>query len=177
LRIIGGHRKGRIVKTPNNSKVRPTTDRAKEGLFNILVNRYKLGKVTVLDLFSGTGSISYEFASRGCQDIISVELDRRNASMINKNISQLDFGQIRILNTDAFKFLSATTGKWDIIFADPPYTFTTIKNLPDLVFDNQSRLKPGGIFILEHPRNLSFENHPHFTERRKYGMVNFSFFY
>jgi 16S rRNA (guanine966-N2)-methyltransferase len=175
LRIIGGKYKGRRIEPPANFKARPTTDFAREGLFNILNNRIDFETVTVLDLFSGTGSISYEFASRGAASIYLVEKDMRHISGIKHIIRELGLTNIKPVHIDVKAFLKTCSMKFDIVFADPPYDLSWLTNLPDLI-TTSGVIKEDGFLILEHPKSLSFKDHLVFFEHRNYGGVNFSFF-
>ena len=175
MRIIGGKYKGRRIEPPSDFKARPTTDFAREGLFNILNNRVDFESIAVLDLFSGTGSISYEFASRGAAAVHLVEKDRRHIYGIKRIIRELDMENIRPIHIDVKAFLKTCTAKYDIVFADPPYELKWLKDLPDLVCSS-GVMKEDGFFILEHPRGLNFNDHSLFFEHRNYGGVNFSFF-
>jgi 16S rRNA (guanine(966)-N(2))-methyltransferase RsmD len=175
LRIIGGRYSGRRINPPSNFKARPTTDFAREGLFNILNNRIDFESVIVLDLFSGTGSISYEFASRGAEAVHLVEKDIRHISGIKKILKELDLDNVKPIHIDVRTYLKACLIKYDIVFADPPYELAWLKELPDLVTE-AGILKEDGFLILEHPRDISFANHKLFFEHRNYGGVNFSFF-
>ncbi len=175
MRIIGGKYKGRRIDPPANFKARPTTDFAREGLFNILNNRIDFETVTVLDLFSGTGSISYEFASRGAASVHLVEKDMRHISGIKRIIREYDFKNIKPVHIDVKAFLKTCTAKFDIVFADPPYELPWLKDLPDLV-SGAGVIKEDGFFVLEHPKALNFKDHRLFFEHRNYGGVNFSFF-
>ena len=161
---------------PTNLQARPTTDMAKESLFNILNNMIDFEETSVLDMFGGTGGISFEFASRGCQDIVTIEKCNINYNFIRKTINELGVAkQINLIKGDAFKFVGSTGEKWDLIFADPPYMLKELPTLPDLIFE-KGLLKEGGIFILEHPKEYNFAGHKHFSDHRNYGHVNFSFF-
>lgn len=175
MRIISGQYKGKHINPGKNFTARPTTDIAKEGLFNIITNYFDYTDVKVLDLFSGTGSISYEFASRGCMDITSIELNFKNYAFIKKTINELGFNQITSFRADAFKFLKMSNISYDIIFADPPYDLDGIGELPDLVF-SKKLLNDEGWFILEHSEKYNFAKHPNFSELRKYSQVHFSIF-
>lgn len=175
MRIISGTHKGRHLYPPKNFRARPTTDTAKESLFNILVNYYDLEKVKVLDLFSGTGGIGFEFVSRGCIEAHLVEKNRKHISFIEKTISEFKFEQIKVFHTDAFRAIRNTPDRYDLIFADPPYDMPGTEKLPDMIFE-YSLLKENGRFILEHSSKQNFSVHPHFIEHRKYGNVQFSFF-
>jgi 16S rRNA (guanine966-N2)-methyltransferase len=175
LRIIGGKYKGRRINPPENFKARPTTDFAREGLFNILNNRVDFETINVLDLFSGTGSISYEFASRGAASVHLVEKDLKHISGIRRILKDLDFRNVKPIHIDVRAYLKTCSVKYDIVFADPPYGLSWIRELPDLVTQS-GVIKEDGFFILEHPRDLSFTGHELFFEHRHYGGVNFSFF-
>jgi 16S rRNA (guanine(966)-N(2))-methyltransferase RsmD len=175
LRIIGGRYKGRRINPPSNFQARPTTDFAREGLFNILNNRVEFESINVLDLFSGTGSISYEFASRGAATVHLVETNPRHIAGIKKILKELDLQNVRPIHIDVRAYLKTCTAKYDIVFADPPYELSWLKELPDLV-TQAGVIKADGFFILEHPRDLNFDSHKLFFEHRNYGGVNFSFF-
>jgi len=175
MRIINGHLSGRRPVVPKNLLARPTTDMAREGLFNILRNRLDFEDCRVLDLFSGTGIISFEFASLGCRDITSVERDRFHCAAIRKNFELLDIHSIRLIETDVFNFIKKGVHPFDFIFADPPYNHPLISDLPSMVI-GKSRLVTGGFFVLEHGPDKSFKKCPGFTEERNYGKVHFSFF-
>ena len=176
MRIVSGKFKGRRFSPPKNLHARPTTDIAKESLFNILDNRVDFEAIHVLDMFAGTGSIGFEFASRGCRHVVSLEIDPVNHSFIQKIIKEMDMKDvITLIKCNSFHFLEKTKAKFDLIFADPPYDHKELKNLPDLIFTGKI-LNPEGLLILEHSKNEDFTNHPHFLEKRKYGHVNFSFF-
>jgi 16S rRNA (guanine966-N2)-methyltransferase len=175
LRIISGRYKGRRIDPPAGFTARPTTDYARESLFNILNNRIDFEAVNVLDLFAGTGSISYEFASRGTPEIHLVEKDPRHISFIRKMVEQMKLENIKPIHIDVKAFLKTCRFKYDIIFADPPYDLRWLGDIPDLVAEAEI-MKDDGFFILEHPKNFSFNNHRSFFEHRNYGSVNFSFF-
>ena len=175
MRIIGGRYKGRRINPPSNFRARPTTDFAREGLFNILNNRVDFESINVLDLFSGTGSISYEFASRGASTVHLVEKDLRHISGIRKILKELDLQNVRPIHIDVKAYLKTCSAKYDVVFADPPYELSWLKELPDLV-TQAGVIKDDGFFILEHPRGISFASHKLFFEHRNYGGVNFSFF-
>jgi 16S rRNA (guanine966-N2)-methyltransferase len=175
MRIVSGTHKGRHIQPPANIDVRPTTDFAKEALFDILNNRIDYEETSVLDLFAGTGSISYEFASRGAKDITSVDINYRCNDFIRTAAAAYGFSNIRTVKADAFAFIGFCKVQYDLIFADPPYELKKINEIPDLIFNNDL-IKKGGIFILEHSREYDFTKHPAFTEHRNYGKVNFTFF-
>jgi len=175
LRIIGGKYKGRIISPVSGLKARPTTDFARESLFNILNNRIDFESVSVLDLFSGTGSIGFEFASRGAEIVHLVERDKKHISGIRQTIEKIGFANVKPIHIDVKAYLKTCKIKYDIVFADPPYDLVWLKDIPDLVIES-GVLKEEGFFILEHPRSMDFENHERFFEHRNYGSVNFSFF-
>ncbi|MCT4590914.1 MAG: RsmD family RNA methyltransferase [Carboxylicivirga sp.] len=176
MRIISGKLKGRRFSPPKSFSARPTTDIARESLFNVLNNRVDFEDLQVLDLFGGTGSISYEFASRGCTDITTVELNYKHFSFIKTMLKEFDLAEdIRVIKADVFKYLQKCDLKYDLIFADPPFDLKDFESIPDRFFEN-SLLKTDGIFILEHSDKKNFESHPNFNEVKKYGKVHFSFF-
>lgn len=177
MRVITGKYKGRSFEVPRTFKARPTTDFAKENLFNVLTNNYLDFEegVRALDLFAGTGSISIELVSRGCDQVISVEKDRDHHAFICKIMQEVKTDKCLPIRGDVFKYLKSGRERFDFIFADPPYELTGLETLPDLIFENDL-LKEDGLFVLEHGKKNSFEEHPHFIERRVYGSVNFSFF-
>ncbi len=178
MRIISGQHKGKRIVAPKNLPVRPTTDMAKESLFNILNNRLSFQDTRVLDLFAGTGNISYEFASRGTQDITSVDQNFHCIKFIKKTVSELQFeNKITPIKSDVFKFLEKKQSPYDCIFADPPYDFSEEQFLtvPNLIFQHDL-LSPEGILIVEHSTFTNLSEHPHFVEKKKYGSVCLSFF-
>lgn len=176
MRIIGGEFKGRHFSPGSSFKARPTTDFAKENLFNILIHRIELEEISVLDLFGGTGSISLEFVSRGCGNVTCVEKNYRHYSFIKDTVKKLGVEKtVRVIKGDVFRFLEKTPGKFDLIFADPPYELPNLDTLPNLIFEN-NLLTQNGIFILEHGKKHNFSSHPRFFELRKYGSVHFSMF-
>jgi len=175
MRIVSGRFKGKVFSPPKNFNARPTTDFAKEGLFNILLNTFDLEEVEVLDLFAGTGSISFEFASRGAQRIDLVELNFNHLKFISGVIRELGLKQIHTIKGNAFQYLKACSYRYDIIFADPPYEMEGIEMVPALVFE-KILLKEDGWLILEHSASYNFETHPHFYKVRNYGSVHFSIF-
>ena len=176
MRIIGGEFKGRHFSPGSSFKARPTTDFAKENLFNILIHRMDLEEISVLDLFGGTGSITLEFVSRGCGKVTCVEKNYRHFSFIQSTVKKLDIEKaVHLIKGDVFRILEKSAGKYDLIFADPPYDLPNLETLPDLIFQH-NLLTPEGIFILEHGKANSFESHPRFSELRKYGSVHFSMF-
>lgn len=179
MRIIAGKYRHRRFEVPHGFKARPTTDFAKEGLFNILHNMYIDfdSEPKALDLFCGTGSISLELLSRGCCKVVSVEKDFQHYQFIHKVCQQLGDQNWIPLHGDVFKYLAKAepTQQFDLIFADPPYTLPNLKDIPDVVFAS-GVLADDGVFVLEHGKTNDFSQNPHFVERRSYGSVNFSFF-
>jgi len=177
LRIISGKYKHRHFEVPRTFKARPTTDFAKEGLFNILCNEYVdfEESLSALDLFAGTGSISLELLSRGCSHVVSVEQDTQHFRFLVQTARTLNDFAWTPLRTDVFRYLSKPRERFNIVFADPPYALNRIPELPNLIFNN-GLLVENGIFVLEHGKDHDFSAHPCFIEHRAYGSVNFSFF-
>lgn len=177
MRVVSGIYKGRRFDVPRSFKARPTTDFAKENLFNVLSNRldFEEGGVEALDLFAGTGSISLELLSRRCAQVVSVEKDREHYAFICRVMRELRAENWLPVHADVFRFVAKAHRAYDFVFADPPYELKGIETLPDLVLGG-GLLKPGGLFVLEHGKRNSFEGHPCFAEHRAYGSVNFSFF-
>ena len=175
MRIIAGTLKGRRLNPPANLPVRPTTDMAREGLFNILNNYVDFEDCTVMDLFAGTGAMSIEFISRGVREVTSIDINNACTDYIKSEAQRLELRNLRVVRADVFDLLKRANRKFDIVFAEPPYAIEGLETLPDLVFEHQL-LNEDGIFILEHPREYSFEEHPHFWQHRNYGKVNFTFF-
>ena len=175
MRIISGKYKGRRISAPSNITARPTTDFAKEGLFNLLNNRIDFEGIDVLDLFAGTGGIGVEFVSRDCNSVISIEQNERHCAFIRKVCAELKIDNLSLMKTDVFKFINSCHTQFDMIFADPPYDLDKLAEIPNLIFA-QKMLKPVGLFVLEHSSKNSFELHPNFSDHRSYGSVNFTFF-
>lgn len=175
MRIVSGKFKGKLISPPKNFKLRPTTDIAKESLFNIISNWYDIDDLTVLDLFAGTGSISYEFISRGCISVVSVEKNFRHSEFIRRTVTDLNVSNATVIKSDVFLFLNSCNKTFDFIFADPPFDLETILNIPDYVFRNKL-LNESGTLVVEHSSDTDFSEHPNFIEIRKYGKVNFSVF-
>ena len=176
MRIITGQYKGRHFDIPRSFKARPTTDFAKENIFNVLIKYVDFDDACALDLFSGTGSISLELLSRGCRQVVSVELDRDHHRFIQDCINKLNALNVQCIRGDVFRFLKSCHQQFNFIFADPPYALKEIPTLPDLIFEHQLLQQPDGIFCLEHGKDHDFSQHPHFLEHRQYGSVNFSLF-
>ena len=175
MRIISGKYRGRHITPPKNITARPTTDFAKESLFNLLQNRFDFEGLEVLDLFAGTGSISLECVSRGAREVTAVELAHVQQNFIIQTSKQLGITNLNVFRGDVFKYINACRLRFDFIFADPPYALPTLPTLPNLVFD-KDLLRPEGWFVLEHSADNEFTTHPHFLEHRQYGSVNFTFF-
>lgn len=163
------------MPNPRGFAARPTTDFAKESLFNILFNYFDFEEKEVLDLFSGTGGISYEFASRGCASVTAVEKDFKHYNYIRSVVEKMKIEEVVPLKLDVFKYLKECHSQFNIIFADPPYSMDGIETIPDLIFDN-NLLKEQGMFVLEHPKTMDFSQHKRFILHKFYGSVNFSFF-
>jgi len=174
MRIIGGALKGREIHAPHLT-ARPTTDFAKEGLFNILANMVDFEELHILDLFGGSGNITFEFASRGCPSVTCVEMNSVHASFIKKTAQQLQLNSIRVVRHNVFDFIPICTQTYDLIFADPPFDLQHFEKLPIKIF-SANILNPNGIFILEHPISFDFHDIQGFRRRVKYGNVHFSFF-
>ena len=185
MRIITGIYKGRHFEIPRTFKARPTTDFAKENIFNVMAGYIDFEGAAALDLFSGTGSISLELLSRGCQQVVSVEMDRDHHRFICDCLKKLNpsqgegaassMGKVLPIRGDVFRFIKSCHQQFDFIFADPPYALTELPKIPDLVLE-KGLLKDGGIFVFEHGKNHDFSNHPRFVEHRSYGSVNFTLF-
>ncbi len=175
MRIITGIYKGRHFEIPRSFKARPTTDFAKENIFNVLRGYMELEGTTALDLFAGTGSISLELVSRGCDKVISVEADRDHANFIRQCFKKLGTEQDILIRGDVFRFLKSCHQQFDFIFADPPYDLPELPTIPKLVLEG-GLLADSGIFVFEHGKRHDFSGHPGFVEHRSYGSVNFSIF-
>ena len=175
MRIITGKYKGRHFDVPRTFKARPTTDFAKENNINVLRAYVDFEETRALDLFGGTGSITAELLSRGCSEVVCVELDRQHAAFIRSVIAQLKAENARLYITDALRFAERSADGFDLVFADPPYKLQELPELPERVLKG-GVLREGGIFLLEHGNNIDFSDNPCFLEHRAYGSVNFSFF-
>lgn len=175
MRIVGGKYRGKKLPYSAKMDLRPTTDFAKESLFNLLNNKIDLEGISFLDLFSGTGNISYELISRGAGLGTCVDISAPSFKYRKGVIETMDFEELKSLKMDVFKFMRSSKRKFDLVFADPPYDLSQIPELPDLVFQH-ALLKADGLFVLEHPEDHTFGGHPHFSEHRRYGRVNFTFF-
>jgi 16S rRNA (guanine966-N2)-methyltransferase len=174
VRIIGGKHKGRRLSPPKQESVRPTTDFARESLFTLIENRLDIDGINALDLFSGTGAISFELGSRGANSIQSIDQNVKMLGFIKKEAALLKL-PITTIKHNVFKWLKSAHGQYDLIFADPPYQIENYQEIPTLVF-NANLLKENGWLIVEHPSQISFAEHPHFESLRTYGAVHFTFF-
>lgn len=174
MRITGGGLKGRKI-TDKQLNLRPTTNKAKQALFNILRNRVEWSECMALDLFSGTGSISFEMVSNGCKEVTAVDINPQNCGVIRNTAKQLGLTNIIIVRSDALSFIRSHSKPYDIIIADPPYDYPHYEVIPQLIFE-RNLLSPNGWLIIEHSKRTSFKELPHFIEQRAYGEVNFSFF-
>jgi len=175
MRIIGGSLKGIRLNPPKNLPVRPTTDLAKEALFNILQNQIELQGLKVLDLFSGTGHIALEFASRYAETVTAVDRSQHCIYYLKDTAKQHNLPQVTAFKGDVFKYLEQEDARYDLIFADPPYDLARIPELPKLIFGKRM-LAPGGLLIIEHQSLQNLSGHPNFTNQRRYGHSSFSFF-
>jgi 16S rRNA (guanine966-N2)-methyltransferase len=176
MRIISGKYGGRRIHPPHNMPyTRPTTDIAKEGLFNMLQNRVQIDGAKTLDLFGGTGCISYELASRGASDLTIIEKDSQMLGFMKKNIELLKMENVQLLQMDVFQFLSTCKNQYDIIFAGPPYALNTIDQLPKMIVEQQL-ISPEGYFILEHTPRNNYKDFKGYSFERNYGTTIFSFF-
>ena len=175
MRIISGKYKGRHFDIPRTFKARPTTDFAKENLFNILTNIVDFEETTALDLFSGTGSISLELLSRGCKKVTSVEMDSQHFAFLKKCQNTLQESAWHAVRDDVFRFIRRCNTSYSLVFADPPYALKELKTIPDLVL-NSNLLNQGGMLVFEHGKDNDFSEHPCFFRHVAYGSVNFSFF-
>ena len=175
MRIVGDTHRSRQFHIPEHLGIRPTTDFAKEALFNILQHRIDFEGMKVLDLFGGSGSISYEFASRGCAEITTVEKNLKCCDFIKKTAKEFKFENIKVIKMDVFSFLKMSPDTFDIIFADPPFKLENIQRIPSLVFEKKL-LNENGMLIAEHPSDVNFASIKEMKEKREYGTVNFSIF-
>lgn len=175
MRIISGSCGGRTINPPKNLRARPTTDFAKENLFNVLGNVVDFEGIDVLDLFAGTGSISYEFASRGAASVTSVEINAVHYNFIRTTAKTYGLTNIHPVKANVFLYLKSCAKKYDVIFSDAPYDLEGSESVVDMVLE-KGLLKEGGIFIFEHSKNKDFSSHPRFSRLRSYGSVQFSIF-
>ena len=175
MRIIGGRYRSRKIHLSPNLKARPTTDFAKEGLFNIVNNLIDWPESVALDLFSGTGSIAFELVSRGCKKVITVEKENIHWRFISQTKEKLNATELIPIRADVFKFIDSCREQFDLIFADPPWDLPELNDLPTTIFE-KNLLKPGAILIIEHSKKINLSQLSHFSMERKYGSVHFSFF-
>lgn len=175
MRIITGLYKGRHFDVPRSFKARPTTDFAKENIFNVVNGYMDLDGTVALDLFAGTGSISLELLSRGCSHVVSVEADRDHAAFIRQCMTKIGTDDCLLIRGDVFRFMKSCKQQFDFIFADPPYALKQLPEIPSLIF-LYGLLKDGGLLVFEHGKDNDFSAHEHFVEHRSYGSVNFSLF-
>lgn len=175
MRIVTGKYRGRHFDVPRSFKARPTTDMAKENIFNVIRGYIDLDGADALDLFTGTGSISLELLSRGCASVVGVEKDRDHARFIQQCVSKIGAQNYDLIRGDALRFLKSPGRQFDFIFADPPYAMPELAQLPELVL-NSGMLRPDGIMVLEHGHDHNFADNPNFIDHRSYGSVNFSIF-
>lgn len=175
MRIITGKYKGRHFDVPRSFKARPTTDFAKENIFNVMNGYIDFEDCTALDLFAGTGSISLELLSREAKTVVSVEMDRDHANFIRQCLKKIDDENCMLIKGDVFRFVKSCKQKFDFIFADPPYALPNLTTIPDLIFEHDL-LAEDGVFVFEHGKDNDFSSHPRFKEHRSYGSVNFSIF-
>ena len=175
MRIIRGKYGRRRFDVPSNISARPTTDFARENIFNVLENLTDLEDADCLDLFAGTGAISFEFLSRECRHVTAVEKAATQWRFISQVAQRLNIDNFTLIRGDVFRFVATCTGKFDVIFADPPYDLPRFGEIPSLILGSKM-LREGTIFVIEHSRNYDFSNLPHFLEHRVYGSVNFSIF-
>ncbi len=173
MRIISGKYRGRSINPPKNLRARPTTDFAKENIFNVLNNLVDFEECSVLDLFAGTGSVSYEFASRGAKSVTSVEINSVHHNFIRKSAAELGADNIFAVKANVFLYLKSCRQQFDIIFSDAPYDLEGSEKVIDLVFEGDL-LAEDGILIFEHSKNQKFDNHPNFWQSRSYGSVQFT---
>ncbi len=175
MRIVSGKYKGRIIDPPRNLRARPTTDFAKENLFNVLDNLVDFEECDVLDLFAGTGSIGYEFASRGARSVTSVEINPVHHSFIRRTAERLGMENFYAVKANAFLYVKNCSKQFDVIFSDAPYDLEGSERIIDAVLEGEL-LRPDGIFVFEHSRKADFSSIPAFWQLRSYGSVQFSFF-
>lgn len=175
MRIISGKYKGRAINPPRNLRARPTTDFAKENLFNVLGNLVDFEECDVLDLFAGTGSISYEFASRGVRSVTSVEINSVHHAFIRRTASELGISNLYAVKANAFLYLKSAAKQFDIIFSDAPYDLEGAEEIISLVLE-EDRLADEGFLVFEHSKGKDYSSHPNFWQQRSYGSVQFSFF-
>ncbi len=175
MRIIRGKYGRRRFDVPRNITARPTTDFARENIFNVIENLRDIESTRVLDLFAGTGAISWEFASRGAASVTAVEMASVQAGFINSVKNKLGDTAVKVVRGDVFKFLAAVRAPYDIVFADPPYDHPRFEEIPSLILDSKAVVS-GTLVIVEHSKTRDFSSLPGFMQHRAYGSVNFSIF-
>ena len=175
MRIISGKYRGRTINPPKNLRARPTTDFAKENLFNVLANMVDFEECDILDLFAGTGSISYEFASRGARSVTSVEINPVHFNFIRSTVRELEFDNVYVVKANVFLYLKSVAKQFDLIFSDAPYDLEGSAQVIDAVFE-KDLLREDGILVFEHSAKQDFSSYPNFYQLRSYGSVQFSFF-
>jgi 16S rRNA (guanine966-N2)-methyltransferase len=175
MRIIGGSFHRRVLRPPAGLPVRPTTDKAKEALFNILNNYIDFEDIYVLDLFAGTGSIAFEFASRGAKEVLAVDRENRCVRYMQQVKQQLGMSNLKVIKADAIRMINTLHKGFDIVFCDPPYDMAGVDKLPDQIFSGDLLL-PEAVLIIEHDKNISFDDRPNFLFKKNYSKVHFSFF-
>ncbi|MBE8714951.1 RsmD family RNA methyltransferase [Sphingobacterium hungaricum] len=175
MRIIGGRLGGLRLNPPSNLPVRPTTDLAKEALFNILQNRLDFDELICMDLFAGTGNISFELASRGVESVLAIDIHFKCLAYIQETAKKMAIDSIRTQKADVLKFVSSCKDKFNFIFADPPYDLPRLPQLANMIFENELLLENGWL-VIEHPSNRIIESSSYFVETRKYGISSFSFY-
>lgn len=175
MRIIGGKLKGRTITPPGNLRARPTTDFARESLFNLLNNMIGIEGSDALDLFAGTGAVSYELASRGASSVVSVEINALHHNFIRRTAARLGLGELYPVKANVFLYLKTTPKRFDIIFSDAPYDLAGSEKVVEMVFE-RGLLRPGGVFVFEHSKGKDFSDYPYFHSVRNYGSVYFSIF-
>jgi 16S rRNA (guanine(966)-N(2))-methyltransferase RsmD len=175
MRIISGSHRGRVIDPPRNLRARPTTDFAKENLFNVLGNMVDFEGLRVLDLFAGTGSIGYEFCSRGAAEVTAVEINAVHYNFIRQTAATFGFGALHAVKANVFLYLRSVTRPFDLVFSDAPYDLAGAEQVIPLVLEG-SVLRPGGLLVFEHSKGLDFSTHPRFLQARNYGSVQFAIF-
>jgi 16S rRNA (guanine966-N2)-methyltransferase len=175
MRIISGSLKGRSIQVPKNFAGRPTTDFAREGLFNVLRNFTEIETIQILDLFAGTGAFGIECLSRGAISVVFVDIAPLHARFISENLKTYNLKNGSVVKQDVFKFIKQTSSAFDFVFADPPYDLVGLEEIPSIIL-NSTLLRDNGTFVLEHGKRSDFSNHPNFIQERAYSNVRFSFF-
>jgi len=175
MRIISGKFKGRRFRAPTKIKARPTTDMAREGLFNVLNQKIDTSGLTVLDLFAGTGAVSLEFLSRGAKHITAIDIDITSKKHLEKVKADWELKNMKVVRADALALAKKANQQFDLVFADPPYGHKRFAEIPDIILSS-GWLNEGGLFILEHSSEFDFSENPRFQDHRNFGNVNFTFF-